>query len=226
MGPGQGKLRRAGDDLRHADDVDHRAADRGAGELRHRAVPDRALTPVAQAAAGHRDRTAGRGAVDRLRHVGPAGVRPHPGHLRPGAAAAPVQGRALSRRAGLRTAGGHRHPVGRHHPGDHGHSVHRLGDARRVRRHAADAQGVGLRAGLDDLGGRLQGRAAVHQDRSHRRHHARPGPGTRRDDGGDLRDRQLEPAQFAVAVRGGQQHHFGAGQRIRRGRRRACTRPR
>ena len=76
-----------------------------------------------------------------------------------------VQRRALPRHAGLRAAGGHRHPVGRHHPGDHDHSVHRLGDARRVRGHAADAQGVGLRAGLDDLGGGLQRRAALHQDR-------------------------------------------------------------
>ena len=104
--------------------------------------------------------------------------------------------------------------------------VHRLGDARRVRGHAADAEGVGLRAGLDHLGSGLQGRAALHQDRCRRRHHARPGPRAGRDDGGDLRHRQLQPARFAVAVRGGQQHHLGAGQRIRRSRRRACTRRR
>ena len=52
------------------------------------------------------------------------------------------------------------------------------------------------------------------------------GPRARRDDGGDLRHRQLQPAQLAVAVRGGQQHHLGAGQRVRRGRAKACTRPR
>ncbi len=50
-------------------------------------------------------------------------------------------------------------------------------------------------------------------------HHARAGPRARRDDGGDLRHRQLQPAQLAVAVRGGQQHHLGTGQRVRRSRR-------
>jgi phosphate transport system permease protein len=35
-------------------------------------------------------------------------------------------------RAGLWPAGGHRHSVGRHHPGHHDHSLHRLGDARCV----------------------------------------------------------------------------------------------
>ena len=43
------------------------------------------LSPaLAEAAAGHRDRAARRRAVDRLRHVGPAGVRPDPGDLRAG----------------------------------------------------------------------------------------------------------------------------------------------
>ena len=36
----------------------------------------------------------------------------------------------------------------------------------------------------------------------------------------------MQPARVAVAVRGGQQHHLGAGQRVRRGGRRVCTRPR
>ena len=40
-----------------------------------------------QAPARHRHRTAGRGAVHRLRHVGPAGVRADPVHLRAAAAA-------------------------------------------------------------------------------------------------------------------------------------------
>ena len=65
----------------------------------------------------------------------------------------------------IRPAGGHRHPVGRHHPGDHGDSLHRLGDARRVRDHAADAEGVGLRARFDHLGSDVEGGAALHQDR-------------------------------------------------------------
>ena len=46
-----------------------------------------------------------------------------------------------------------------------------------------------------------QGGAALHQGRRHRRHHAGPGPRARRDHGGHLRDRQLQPARFAVAVR-------------------------
>ena len=40
----------AGDDLRHADHLADRAADRGAGELRHRAVPDRAVARLAASA--------------------------------------------------------------------------------------------------------------------------------------------------------------------------------
>ena len=113
------------------------------------------LSPaLAEAPAGHRHRIAGRGAVHRLRHVGPAGVRPDPGRptcssrCSPLFGGVPVLGALFSG-----PAGGHRHPVGRHHPGDHDHPVHRRGDARRVRRHAADAQGVGLRAGLHHLGG-------------------------------------------------------------------------
>ena len=39
----------------------------------------------------------------------------------------------------------HRRADGGHHPGDHGHSVHRVGDARRVRDRAAGAEGVGVR---------------------------------------------------------------------------------
>ena len=144
--PVQNELRRPGDDLRHAGHLAHRAADRRAGELRHRAVPDRAVAGLAEAPARHRDRAAGRGAVDRLRHVGPAGVRPDPGaptcssRCRRCSAACRCLGALVSG-----PAGGHRHPVGRHHPGDHDHPVHRLGDARRVRGHAADAEGVGLR---------------------------------------------------------------------------------
>ena len=153
LGPGAGQVRRPGDDLRHADDLVHRAADRGAGELRHRDLPDRAVAGVAEAPAGRGHRAAGRRAVHRLRHVGPAGVRPHPGHLRAGAAAVGVLRRAVPEHAVHRPAGGHRHPVGRHHPGDHDHPLHRGDDARRLRRHAADAEGVGLRAGLHHLGG-------------------------------------------------------------------------
>ncbi len=51
-------------------------------------------------------------------------------------------------------------------------------------------EGIGLRHRLHDLGGRAQRRAALHQGRRHRRHHAGPWPRARRDDGRHLRDRQ------------------------------------
>jgi phosphate transport system permease protein len=111
------------------------------------------------------------------------------------AAAGALPGRAVSGRAGLGPAGGHRHPVGRHHPGHHDHSLHRLGDARRVRGHPGAAQGVGLRPGRDHLGSGVEGGAALHQDRRAGRRHAGPGPRAGRDHGRDLRDRQHEPAQ-------------------------------
>ncbi len=102
MGSGPEPLRRPGDDLRHADDVVHRAADRGAGQLRHRALPHRAVAALAQAPARHRDRAARGGALDRLRHVGPARLQPDPVALRPAAAASDLQGRAAARLAVLR----------------------------------------------------------------------------------------------------------------------------
>ncbi len=43
-----------------------------------------------------------------------------------------------------------------------------------------------------------------------------PGPSAGRDDGGHLRDRQLQPAGQPVAVRSSQLDHLGAGQRVRR----------
>ena len=52
-----------------------------------------------EAPAGHGDRTAGGHPVDRLRHVGPAGVRPDPGDLGPEPAAVAVPGRAGAGRA-------------------------------------------------------------------------------------------------------------------------------
>src|ERR1019366_8985277 len=217
VGSGAEPLRWSRHDLRDADDVVHRPSDRCSGQLRDRTLPHRAVAPVAEAPARHGHRVARCSAFDRLRHVGPARLQPDPVAVRPATAAIDVQGRAVPRRALFRTAGGHRAAVSRDHPGHHGHSVHRFGRARRVRSYAADAEGVGLRIGFDDLGSCLEGRSAVHQDRSRRRHHARPRPRARGDDGRHLRDRQLQPAQLAVAVRGCQQHHIGAGQRVRGG---------
>ncbi len=79
--------------------------------------------------------------------------------------------------------------------------------------------------GRHHLGGGLEGGAAVHQDGGAGRHHAGPGARAGRDHGGDLCDWQHEPVEFAVGVRGGQQHHLGPGQRVCRRRARACTRP-
>ncbi len=109
----------------------------------------------------------------------------------------------------------HRHPVRRRHSRDHDHPVHRGRDARRVRSHAGAAEGIGVRHRLHDLGSDVEDRAAVHADRRDRRRDARPRPRARRDDGGDLRDRQHEPARQRVAVFAGQQHYVGARQRIR-----------
>ena len=49
--------------------------------------------------------------------------------------------------------------------------------------------------GCDDVGSGVERRAAVHEGRRHRRHHAGAGPRARRDDGGDVRDRQRLPDQ-------------------------------
>ena len=106
VGPGAEPLRRSGDDLRHADEFVHRVADRGAGELRHRTVPDRAVSALAEAPAGHRDRVAGCGAVDRLWHVGSAGVRADPCDAScKRRCRAPVRRRAAAGQPGLGSAG-------------------------------------------------------------------------------------------------------------------------
>src|SRR6185369_6434359 len=204
MGPGRRRVRRAGDDLRHARHIADRARRRRAGKLRYCPFPHGAVAGLAQAPAGHRHRAVGGRAVDRVRHVGTAGVRPHPRDVRPAAAAGAVRRRALPWRAGIGPAGGHRHPLRGDHPGHHDHSFHRGRHARRVRRDAPDAQGVGLCAGLNDVGGRVQGRSALHQGWRHRRHHARPGPRAGRNHGGHLRDRQLQPTRLPVAVPGRQ----------------------
>ena len=111
------------------------------------ALSDRAFAALAEAPARYRHRAARRSAVDRLRHVGPPRVQPHPFAIRPPAAAGGVQGRAAAGRALLRTAGGHRPALGRNHPRHHGDPLHRLGHARCLRGHAADAQGIGYALG-------------------------------------------------------------------------------
>ena len=51
-------------------------------------------------------------------------------------------------------------------------------------------------ARLHHLGSGVQGGAALHQGRRHRRHHARPRPRAGRDHGRHLRDRQHQPARI------------------------------
>jgi len=62
--------------------------------------------------------------------------------------------------------------------------------ARRVRRGSSGAQGSGIRARLDPMGGLALCCAAVHTYRRHRRSHAGPWPRTWRNDGRDVRHRQ------------------------------------
>ena len=107
VGSGAEQLRRPGDDLRHAGHLAHRAAHRGAGELRHRAVPDRAVARAGCAPARHRDRAARGDSVDRLRHVGPARVRAALRRVRAAAAAGRCRrraGRSARCSAGRRSA--------------------------------------------------------------------------------------------------------------------------
>ena len=68
------------------------------------------LSPaLAEAAAGHRHRIARRRAVDRLRHVGPAGVRPDPRHVR---AAAAAERSSATCRSSARCSPGRRSGIG------------------------------------------------------------------------------------------------------------------
>ena len=216
LGPGEDELRRAGADLRHARHLDDRPADRRAGQLRHRDLSHRDVPRRPQASARHRGRAAGGDPVDHLRDVGAVRVRAGVRGLRPAGAHQGLRRPVDPRPAVPGRAQRHRRALGGHHPVHHGDSVHRLGDARRVRDRAAGAQGIGLRHRRDDVGGGLERRAALHQGRRHRRHHARPRPGAGRDDGGDVRHRQRVPDQ-RVAVRARQLDRLGAGQRVQRG---------
>jgi hypothetical protein len=96
----------------------------------------------------------------------------------------------------------HRHADVRHRAFDHGDPVHLLGDARGVPDRAIAPEGIGLRAGRDQVGSELGHRPAVHALGGDRRRVPGPGPRAWRNDGGRLRDRQqrqlrrrlLEPA--------------------------------
>ncbi len=82
LGCGQPQVRRARADLRHAGHRADRDADRGAGQLRHRALPHRSRAELDARAGRCRDRAPGRHSVDHLRHVGPFRVRADHGRIR------------------------------------------------------------------------------------------------------------------------------------------------
>ena len=201
--PGHRRIRRAGGGLRHDRDLDHRHAARAADQLWHRGVPDGARAFVAQAADRRRDRAAGRDTQHHLRLLG--AFRPRPGaagargaldHQQP-------RGAARSRRALSRRTVRHRGDDRRHRAGDHDRPVHRRRDARCVRDGSRRVEGVCLRTGSHDLGGDLAGRRALFAHRHGRRHDARPRAGSRRDHGGDFRDRQCAPdLQARCSIRG------------------------
>ena len=108
-------------------------AARRAGGVRHRAVPDGAVSAAAEAADRRRGRTAGRGAEHHFRHLGAVRAR-----ARAAASRAAMVDRACGTAAGHRQAlpGAalrHRHPHRGIRAGHHGAAVHRGHHARRVR---------------------------------------------------------------------------------------------
>ena len=145
LGSSEAQLRRARPDLWNAGHLGNCAADRRAGQFRHRAVSDRDVPGRPQATAWNRGRIARGDTVDHLRHVGVVRLRACIRRLRPAGAHQDLR-RRLDRRPHVpRRAQRHRRALGGLHPLDHGHPVHRLGDARRLRDRAAGAQGVRLR---------------------------------------------------------------------------------
>ena len=202
-------------DVRNRGDPDGDGARRPRGRLlrvpprlRHCAV-HLGVRPAAHQAPAHHDRRPdGRGAVDRLRHLGV-----------PAAAVADRAGRPLDlhllrvdpdlrrRRSG---SGGpavfcdgvqlqrvHRRDRRR----AHGHTDRHVGDARGVHPGPSRRARGRLRAGRHEVGDGAVGRPALRPRRHHRRHHARPRPCARRDDrglpdpGAGLRPRLPHPAE-------------------------------
>ena len=131
--PGDQAVRRSGAYLRNAGDLVDRAHHRHSGELRHRAVPDRDVSSHAQASVGHRGRTARRDSQHHLWHVGPVRVRACFRRHRPAVPGADLGQYVADRAPVPGRAERDRHAFGRCHSFGHGHSVHRVGHARRVR---------------------------------------------------------------------------------------------
>ena len=109
LGRGRRQVRRAGADLRHAGHLAHRAADRGAGQHRHRPVPDRHRAALAARADRHRHRAARGDPEHHLRHVGPVRVRAVHGDACRAVAQRHLGTLPVDRRAVHRAADRHRH---------------------------------------------------------------------------------------------------------------------
>ena len=91
----------------------------------------------------HRHRAARRHPEHHLRHVGPVRVRAVHGAPTSSRGSTTISAAMADHRPAVqRPADRHRHADRRHRARDHGHSVHRLGRARRVQRGARAAQGI------------------------------------------------------------------------------------
>src|SRR6185312_14458082 len=213
------RLRCAGAHLRHAGDIGDRPDPRGAAEFRHRVVPYRDRADMVARSGRDGDRIAGQHPVDHLRHVGPVRVRAVHGAHRAGTQRY-VGPHSVDRQIVRRATAGVGLAYCGHRAGGDDPAVHLLGDARGVPDGAEPAQGIFLRARLDDVGSGVGHRAAIHALGGDRRHFSRTRPRAGRDHGRDLRARQrVQHHVFAVDAR-----HFDFikhRQRIQRGGRHA-----
>ena len=160
---GHERIRRAGADLRHAGHVGHRAADRRAGELRHRAVPDRDVPGRRSSGRSARRSSCWRRFPSIIYGMWGLFVFAPFSPITCSRCCTATLGDVLADRPAVPgRAERHRRADGGRHPRRHGDPVHRVGDARRVRDRPAGAEGIGVRPRLHDVGSRAQRRAAVH----------------------------------------------------------------
>src|SRR3569623_443429 len=187
--PGEGDLRRARAHLRHHHHVADRHDHRHSGELRHRGVPDRALSAAAAPPDRRRHRAARRHSFDHLRPVGLLLPCTVPADNHPAGADRLARQAAGDRPSLRRRALRHRLADRGHHPCHHGAAVHHLDHSRRVSHSADAAARKRLRHGHDHVGSGDGDHHPLHPRRPRRRHHARARPRAGRNHGGDLRHR-------------------------------------
>ena len=140
--PGEGRLRRRQQHLRHPGLDRHLHGHCRPLEPGHRPLPGGAGAAAGQPRGRRGDRAAGRHPQHHLRHVGALRLRPLHGRLR--AACAGQNRRPLLQGP----ADGDRHAYRRHHPGADDSSLHHLGHPRRLPDGPAGGQGIGLRHGF------------------------------------------------------------------------------